>query len=311
MSDFQPCSGAPPRVLKFGGTSLGTAERLRQATRIVRTSTDACRPVVVASAAEGVTDALAEGVRAAASDPDAAEDWTRRVVDHYRSIGDAVLADASFARRYRCVLDARASVLRRALRAQAGPGAAAARDAALASGERMMVPLLALALRASGCPAHPVDAASLIATDGRHGEARVDRERTHRQIQAWADARVHGVPVVTGFVGAGPDGRTTTLGRGGSDLSAALLALGLSADRLERWTDVDGLYTRDPAVHDDARRLERLTFEQARTWIKRGRLGMHARTLDPLTAAQIPVYVRCTHRPDRPGTCILPARSAA
>lgn len=311
MPNARLSSGAPFRVLKFGGTSLGTADRLHQAARIVRASTDACRPVVVASAAAGVTDALAEGIGAATSDPGAADAWTRRVVEHYRALGDAVLSAPSFARRYRSLLDGHACVLRRALRALAGPGEAAARDAALASGERMMVPLLALALRSSGCASYPVDAASLIATDDRHGAARVDRQRTLQQIQAWAGARPTGVPVVTGFIGAGPDGRTTTLGRGGSDLSAALLALGLSADRLERWTDVDGLYTRDPAVHDDARRLDRLTFEQARTWIKRGRLGMHARMLDPLTGARIPVYVRCTHSPDRPGTCILPARSAA
>ena len=182
------------------------------------------------------------------------------------------------------------------------------RDEVLAAGERLAVPLVAGLLRTSGLAATSVDAASLVRTDARHGAAAVDLQTTYRQIQAW-----HGrlpdpmIPVVTGFLGATERGATTTLGRGGSDYSAALFAAALFAAALERWTDVDGLYTADPRQHADAERLDEIVLEEAWAWNHAGRLGMHRKALDPLVAAGIPVYVRSTSSPDAPGTAILPA----
>ncbi|WP_103029349.1 aspartate kinase [Salinibacter altiplanensis] len=297
----------PVRVLKFGGTSVGTAEGVRNAVRIVCAATEACRPVVVVSAAAGVTNDLVRAAEEAQADPATAEAWTRRVGQCYRTLAANTLTDEELRARYATALQAELSELRRALRERAGPNAAAARDAVLAAGERLMVPLLAAALDAHGQVSQSVDATALLCTDAAHGDATVQWAPTRRRVRDWHRSRADGVPIVPGFVGGTADGVTTTLGRGGSDLSAAVLARALGAERMERWTDVDGLYTRDPDEHDDARPLERIDFDQARTWTKTGRLGMHPCTLDPLIDAGIPLRVRCTHRPEVPGTRIVPA----
>lgn len=314
MSDHHSRPLPPPphrlvRVFKFGGTSVGTPKGLQSAVRIIRNAASSCRPVVVVSAASGVTDTLVRAADETRGDRATAEAWTRHVGHRYRTLAAAVLDDPSLRARYAAALQVELSELRRALQSVTGPDAAAARDVVLAAGERLMVPLMTAALGAAGCAAQAVDAAALIRTDAAHGRATVQWKTTRRQVRKWACSRPDDVPVVTGFVGGTADGKTTTLGRGGSDLSAALLARALEADRLERWTDVDGLYTRDPDTHDSARRIDQIDFEQARTWTKAGRLGMHPRTLDPLTAAGIPVHVRCTHRPDAPGTRIVPVAS--
>jgi aspartate kinase len=112
---------------------------------------------------------------------------------------------------------------------------------------------------------------------------------------------------VTGFIGADASGRTTTLGRGGSDYSAAIFASALDASVLERWTDVDGIYTNDPAVDRKAKRLERLEAELASSLNQVGKIGMHRDALEPVTRSGIPVHVRSTFAPDREGTWILPS----
>lgn len=312
MRDRMPplaSSSRPVRVLKFGGTSLDTADHLSNAVAVVGEVADVCRPVVVVSAAAGVTDDLIRAADDTRADRATAEAWTRHIGRRYRTLAVATLEDECLRTRYETALRAHLSDLRRALQVGEGPDVAAARDTVLAAGERLMAPLMAAALAQCGWPAKSTDASRLIRTDASHGNASVKWETTQKQIRRWAQGAT-GVPVITGFVGGTEDGRTTTLGRGGSDYSAALVARALDADRLERWTDVDGLYTRDPEFHEDARRLDRLDFDQARTWTKAGRLGMHPRILDPLAAADIPVHVRCTHRPAASGTRIVPSSQA-
>ena len=302
--------GRPVRVLKFGGTSVGEVEPLHNAAAILQEAVADCQPVVVVSAAAGVTDDLVRAADDSRGDRATAEAWVRDIGRHYRTLAQETLGDAPACTQYEAVLKAELSELRRALQTQPTDGTG--RDAVLATGERLMAPLFAAVLSTAGCPARPVDAASLLRTDDTHGNATVLWDETEAQIQDWfaefptAPSDVV-VPVITGFIGSTADGTTTTIGRGGSDLSAAIIARALDAERLERWTDVDGLYTRDPATHDDARRLDELDFDQARTWTKAGRLGMHPRTLEPLASANIPVHVRCTHRPDAVGTRIVPA----
>lgn len=296
------------RILKFGGTSVGTAERLRDAGRIIQGAAGACWPVIVVSAAGGVTDLLVQAADATPHIRDDAEAWSERIGNCYRELADAKIGDESLRVQYESTLRARVSALGRALTDRV-PRNSAARDAVLAVGERLMAPLLVGMLADAGRKARAVDAASLICTDADHGAATVDWPSTLAKISAWAAQWGRAIPVVTGFIGSTEEGVTTTLGRGGSDYSAALLARALDADRLERWTDVDGLYTRNPAEHDDARRLSRIQMRKARRWSEEGRLGLHAGTLDPLVAGGIPLRVRCTHRPEAPGTRVVPTVS--
>jgi aspartate kinase len=114
------------------------------------------------------------------------------------------------------------------------------------------------------------------------------------------------VPVVAGFIGATEAGRTTTLGFEGSDYSAALFARVLEGRCVTRYTDVDGLYTADPSVHEDAERLDRLSMEDAFAMTESGDLGMHPKTLRPLADAHIPMQVRSIVEPEQAGTQILP-----
>lgn len=311
-SSRDPSANRPVRVLKFGGTSVGAAEPLRHVASIIQDATAVCQPVVVVSAAAGVTDDLVRAADDTRADRATAEAWARHVGRRYRTLARDVLGDDPVCSRYETVLHTELSELRRALQTGATANATAARDTVLAAGERLMAPLVAAVLGMDGCAARAIDSAALIRTDDAHSDATVRWPTTRQQVRDWFQAEVSGetgqtVPVITGFIGGTADGMTTTLGRGGSDLSAALFARALEADRLVRWTDVDGLYTRDPATHDDARPLDRLDFEQARTWTKAGRLGMHPCTLDPLAAADIPIHIRCTHRPEAPGTKIVPA----
>lgn len=301
----------PVRVLKFGGTSVGAPHVLRRAVQILKAADQRCRPVAVVSAAAGVTDMLVEAADRAPHSREEAEHWVDRVRHRYRSLAGTTLDDAQLRAAYSQHRRSHLSGLEDAL-TRPVPKGSPVRDAVLATGERLMTPLLAAALRSSGVAAEPVDAASLIRTNAAHGSASVDWTTTRGQIRNWhAGCPDEIVPVVTGFIGSTSTGSTTTLGRGGSDYSAALLAHALGADRLERWTDVDGLYTRDPVENADAEPLRRIPMDQAREWTKNGRLGLHPRTIDPLAAAGIPLHVRCTRRPAATGTRIVPVASEA
>ena len=179
-------------------------------------------------------------------------------------------------------------------------------DDVLALGERLSARLLADVLMSRGIHALPVDAANLILTGDQFGQAKVFEKNTLDQIANWyTDLEDRVVPVVTGFIGSDKKGRTTTLGRGGSDYSAALFAAGVCARRLERWTDVDGIYDRDPNLYPDAIRYDELVLEEILDLNHEGLLGMHRKALDPLVQRQIPIKVHGIDDPDGPGTLIL------
>ena len=236
----------PLRVLKFGGTSVGSADRLRRVAEIVGRTSEACRVVVVASALGGVTDRLVAAFDGGA-EAAPAEALIGELDVRHRRIAEELLDDEARSD-YETALRQGLDGLRESLtQAHTHGRPPRLRDEVLAAGERLAVPLVAGLLRTSGLAAAPTDAAALVRTDAVHGAAVVDLEATYRQIQAWhGRLPAEAVPVVTGFIGATEAGATTTLGRGGSDYSAALFAAALGATALERWTDVDGLYTDDP-----------------------------------------------------------------
>jgi aspartate kinase len=298
----------PLKVLKFGGTSVGAPERLRRVVDVVRQATATHRLVVVASAASGVTDALV----GAWDEPGEAGFDLDRFMDglnvRHMELAGQVLSPASL-HRYEPRLRSGLLALRGLFQRLPNEGRTPAlRDEVLAVGERVSVPLVSLALMDAGLDAFPVDAAALIRTDASFGEAAVDLERTQALIRRWHLSLPEGrIPVVTGFIGSTDSGQTTTLGRGGSDYSAALLASAMRAAVLERWTDIDGVYTEDPRTNKNAKRLACIILEEAWAWNHAGKLGMHRKALDPLVEAGIPVSVRCTETPDLPGTLIVPA----
>lgn len=190
--------------------------------------------------------------------------------------------------------------------ADAGRIAAVGEVVAGAAGERLAAPVVAAALQQRGLPAVPVEATRLLLTDSTFGEAEVDlegsRERVRRRLGRLPPCAI---PVVTGFLAADEAGRVTTLGRGSSDYTAALLGALLEAERVEIWTDVAGVCTAEPRRVPDARRLSAVSYGLAGELAWLGGRVLHPRTVEPLAPLGIPLEVRSTLRPEEPGTLVF------
>ncbi|MBP7149716.1 MAG: aspartate kinase, partial [Acidobacteria bacterium] len=211
-------------------------------------------------------------------------------------------------------LDAHLRELRVLLRGVRLLGTATPRssDQVLGFGELLAQELLAVALANAGGAARVVDSREVVITDDNFGEARCDldatRERCAAQVAPLVAAGV--VPVLGGYLGGTRDGIPTTLGRGGSDLSASLLGLAMNAAAVEIWTDVDGLMTADPRLVPGARVLDRITFREAAELAGFGAKVLHPASIDPAIQGGLPVLVRNSLDPSRPGTLIGTAAAA-
>lgn len=299
------------RVLKFGGTSVADADRILGVAGLVKQALVRGKVVVVTSAMSGVTNALlAAGKAAEAKGLRAVEDSWRQIAHrHHQAIDRIVGGENRRAAALADRLDAQLTQLQNLLR---GIGllrelSPRARDAVASFGERLNSLLLAEALLTVGATASPVDAARLIITDDRFGAARPDlsaiRRRAPRILRPMIEQGV--TPVVGGYYGATPDGVTTTLGRGGSDYSAALLAAALPAEALEIWTDVEGLLTSDPRIVPAARLIPKISATAAAELARFGAKVIHPSTIGPAVQAGIPVLIKNTFNPDASGTVIV------
>ena len=295
-----------PVVLKFGGTSVADAAAVRRLTSIVRH--EAQPSVVVVSALAGVTDALltlADLARAGErSEVDRAIGLLQeRHLELANSVADrarrALVAEAV----NRMFDELRADVAMIEESRGASPGML---DRLAASGELLSSRIVASALAGAGLPAAWVDARRVIVTDDVHTRAVPQMEATCQSVgRELAPYLGRGyLPVVGGFVGATPDGRTTTLGRGGSDYSAAIIGACLGAREIQIWTDVDGMLTADPRLVEGPRVVSHLSFAQAYELAYYGAKVLHPGTIEPAVAHDIPVRVLNSRRPDAIGTKI-------
>ncbi|HSG49139.1 MAG TPA: aspartate kinase [Longimicrobiales bacterium] len=309
-------SGAGPVVFKFGGTSVGDAARIRHVAGVVEAwcTAHGAPPVVVVSAVGEVTDHLMELL---AAPPETRGARLEEIAAFHRSLmaeltGGTEATDASEspapADAPGDALEAAVARARAALAELDDPALLpAAADVLLALGEDLSSLAVTAALMARGVPARRVDAREVVRTDDRFGFARPDEEA----VPALARARIlplleaGEVPVLQGFVGAASDGRTTTLGRGGSDLTATLLGAALEAREVHIWTDVEGILSADPRLVPEARVLEVVGFEEAVELAYFGARVMHAGAAKQAVARGVPVRVRSTFTPERPGTLIL------
>src|SRR5665811_2273277 len=180
-------------------------------------------------------------------------------------------------------------------------------DEAVAVGERLSTVLVSEFLRASGTPSVGVNAREVVVTDAVFGNAsplmEPTRVKARHKLLPYLEQGL--LPVITGFNGASADGRPTTLGRGGSDFSASILAAALEASELWIWTDVDGIMSADPRSVADARVLETLTYSEAAELAYNGAKVLHPRTLAPLAERQIPVWSKNSFNLAHPGTRIV------
>jgi aspartate kinase len=296
-------------VMKFGGTSLADAARIAGAAEIVRGRLPR-DPIVVVSALAGVTDLLARAVAAAREG--SRDELEPILADLFRRHSWATSGSVSSAsRRHDLDLEVGAIFedLRQILRSVRvlGEGTPRASDAALAFGEILACSIVTAALIDRGVAARALDAREIMITDDRHGAAEADlgevTRRAARAVPPCLAARE--VPVIGGFYGATRDGRTTTLGRGGSDTSAAVLGCALGADEIEIWTDVDGIMTADPRRVPTARTCPVVSFAEAAELAFYGAKVLHPAAIAPAVRRKIPVRVLNTLNPTGAGTLVV------
>ncbi len=294
------------RVLKFGGTSVASAERLRLVTDIVhdqyKQDTKIC---VVVSAFSGMTDLLLKTVRLAEANDQAYLQACEEFISKAHQVAQELL-DTTIYNQIAEELNENHQKLKDLLSGvsliqEASPKT---KDFVVSFGERNCAFILSHFIKSQGLPAEYIDARQLIKTDDNYGAAVVDFKLTNQLITNKLNSN-KAIYVITGFIGSEKvSGVTTTLGRGGSDYSAAIFAAALNADVLEIWTDVDGVLTSDPRVVTKAYPIPELTYLEAAEMSHFGAKVLYAPTIRPVKEKNIPTRIKNTFNPAHPGTLI-------
>ena len=295
-----------PVVLKFGGTSVGDADAIRRLVRHVAAAAQRGAAVVVVSALSGVTDRLLQLAAGASAGDDAAiaagieelrERHARAAAEVAADPADVIATTARDLEELRNLLHAVATLK------DASPRT---RDAIAAYGELLSSRIVRSACVAGGLKASWVDARRVVVTDDSFGAALPLTDRTEAAVaEHVAPVLARGeVPVLGGYIGATADGVTTTLGRGGSDYSAAIVGAALNASEIQIWTDVDGMMTADPRVVPATHVVPRLSFEEASELAYFGAKVLHPSTILPAIAKAIPVRILNSRRFEQSGTLI-------
>jgi aspartokinase/homoserine dehydrogenase 1 len=296
------------KVLKFGGSSVGKPERISQIIDIVSdTSRYPGRTVlgVVVSAFGGTTDTLIELAKRAASPQKDFHLPLKDVEDRHLAAVNALLAPT-----HRSGAIASVKVLCNELSdllhgvALVGECSSRTLDHIMSFGERLSAFIVAQAFNARGIDAEMLDSRDLIQTDDTFGNARVNRQVSYAAIQDYC-ARHQKLQIITGFIGATALHSTTTLGRGGSDLTASLFGAALAVDEIEIWTDVDGMLTADPRRVPKAFPIPEVTFEEAMELCHFGAKVIYPPTMQPAIDAHIPLIIKNTLNPASAGTRIV------
>jgi len=294
-------------VMKFGGTSVEDGKAIDRVAQIVSARLDQ-RPVVVVSAMSRITDSLVAMSRLAAS---GSLIEALRLLRQLRQRHLTVLASVVKPRSegtVRADLQALFDAVQPVLRGVAALGELSPRttDSILSFGELLSSRMVTAAFRERGLDAVLVDSRQTIVTDNSHTRAvpqsHLTNQRLRNSLQPLLDA--HRVPVMGGFIAATADGVTTTLGRGGSDFSAAIVGAALRARKIEIWTDVEGMMTTDPRLCPDAQRIDVIGFDEASELAYFGAKVLHPATLIPAVEKNIPVYILNSRNPESKGTCI-------
>ncbi|MEK7255225.1 MAG: aspartate kinase, partial [Bacteroidota bacterium] len=293
------------KVLKFGGTSVGTSDRIKGLIQILKKYHDhGDRFAVVFSAFSGVTDSLLDMSKRAAAGDERYLDTFQAFTQRHRQAVEILLtgdlrakASVEMERNFETLTNLLRGIF---LVREASPRTS---DFVVSFGERSSAFIIAQAMQQAGIESSYLDARSIIKTDDHFGAAKVDFAKTYQLIKSHFEHHAE-AQVVTGFIGSTEDGLTTTLGRGGSDYTAAILAAGLEASVIEIWTDVDGVLTADPRKVKRAFTIPRMTYAEAMEMSHFGAKVIYPPTLQPALQKRIPLCIKNTFNPDFEGTFI-------
>ena len=287
------------KVLKFGGTSVGTVESLRNVKAIVESQTEPV--IVVVSALGGITDQLINTARLAAQGDIAYLESYARIVDRHHKVIDGIVPEQS-----RLDVQSIVSPLLEEL-GNIYRGVNLIKDLSdrtldiiVSYGERLSSVIISRIIDG----AIHLDSRNFIKTEKQWNKHVLDNESTQRRVHEVFDDLKFKVALVPGFIASDRDGNVTNLGRGGSDYTAAILAAALDAAVLEIWTDVDGFMTADPRVINGALVIDHLSFTEAMELCNFGAKVIYPPTIYPVFHKNIPIWIKNTFNPEAPGTCI-------
>lgn len=294
------------QVLKFGGTSVASAENIGKVIAIV-TSALAQGPVgLVVSALGGTTDALISVGRTAAAGDETFRTTLRQLEARHLTAAESLLPDAASQAEIQPWLTAQFAELARLADGIFALGELSPRtlDKLMSYGELLSSRLVVAAFQARGIATAWADSRQLIRTSSHFGMAQVDEAVTERQVSQFQAETTVNLWVAPGFIAADAEGHTTTLGRGGSDYTAAILAAALGAEKLEIWTDVSGMLTADPRLVRPARPIARISYEEAMELSHFGAKVLYAPTVQPVRQRGIPMWIKNTFAPADYGTLV-------
>src|SRR6201993_2723676 len=299
------------QVMKFGGTSVGDAACIGRAAQIIAEGARAGKCLAVVSAMSGVTNRLIEAAKSAQTGN---ATGAITIVQALRTQHEAALASLVKSEEEReRVRQRMKAVLAEGSRFCEGTAllrelSLRTLDAISSLGERLSAPLVAAVVKELGLAGESLEASELIVTDDFPGGADPLMKETRVKSQARIFPLLEKgiVPIVTGFIGSTEDGELTTLGRGGSDYSATILGAALDAEEVIIWTDVDGVLTPDPRLINEARTIPGISYREAAELAFFGAKVLHPKTLKPVVQAAIPVWIRNSFAPEKPGTKITP-----
>lgn len=293
------------RILKFGGSSVANAENINKVSAIIAPGLPDEKKAVVVSAFGGITDALIHSVTLAAAGNRDYEEELRKIEQRHLDAVKELLPVAhqsrvlSMVKQYCNELEdiCKSVFLLKELTSRT-------RDRVMSYGELLSSRIISATFQASGLPNAWADSREFIKTDAHHGNATVDFEVSNSLIRDYFLLQEASLFVVPGFIASDASGITTTLGRGGSDYTAALLAASLDAPALEIWTDVSGMMTADPRIVSNARIIPEVSYSEAMELSHFGAKVIYPPTIQPVMKKNIPVFIKNTFKPTDPGTLI-------
>ncbi|MCB0118522.1 MAG: aspartate kinase [Anaerolineales bacterium] len=300
-------------VMKFGGTSVGSANALKSAIQIIRDAKkDWDRVVVVTSAMSSVTNLLLDSAASAShGQVDSLPQTESTLREKHFSATDALVKDEAQREAVKAEIDALILSLVDLCKAIAVLGEASPRamDTVASLGERMSVRLLAAVVNDAGVKAQAIESTQFVVTNANfqnaHPDFKATNEKTRAKLNPLMDAGI--IPITTGFIGATPEGVITTLGRGGSDYSAAIIGRSLHADDVWIWTDVNGVMTTDPRIEPKAITLPEINYNEIAELAYYGAKVLHPKTIRPVLDAGIGLRICNTFNPSHPGTRLIPS----